>query len=53
MFIGIDLGTSSIKAILIDESQKIISHASISIKLLNPSSGFFEQDPNSWLEATL
>ena len=53
MFIGIDLGTSSIKTILINENQKTIGHASISIELLNPKSGFFEQEPDSWFKATL
>ena len=53
MFIGIDLGTSSIKTILIDDNQKIIGNASISIGLLNPKSGFFEQEPDSWFTATI
>ena len=53
MFIGIDLGTSSIKTILIDENQKTIGSATNSIELLNPVSGFFEQNPESWLTATL
>ena len=53
MFIGIDLGTSSIKTILIDENQKIIGNASISLNLSNPQSGFYEQEPDSWFTATL
>ena len=53
MFIGIDLGTSSIKTILIDENQKIIGNASISLNLSNPQPGFYEQEPDSWFTATL
>tara|TARA_Y100000590_G_scaffold328075_1_gene372480 strand:- start:4122 stop:5618 length:1497 start_codon:yes stop_codon:yes gene_type:complete len=53
MFIGIDLGTSSIKTILIDENQKTISSHTEKIKLLNPSEGFYEQDPKSWFNATI
>ena len=53
MFIGIDLGTSSIKAILVDENQKTIGSATHSIELLNPVSGYFEQNPDSWFTATL
>ena len=53
MFIGIDLGTSSIKTILIDENQKTIGFATHSIELSNPASGFFEQNPDSWFTATL
>ena len=53
MFIGIDLGTSSIKAVLIDENQKTLANHSENIKLLNPKSGFYEQDPESWFIATI
>ena len=53
MFIGIDLGTSSIKVILIDENQKIIGKATRSLELLNPQSGHYEQDPESWYTNTI
>ena len=53
MFIGIDLGTSSIKIVLIDENQKTLANHSENIKLLNPRSGFYEQDPESWFMATI
>ena len=48
MFIGIDLGTSSVKAILIDEKQKIIEQSSNNLKLLNPKNGYYEQNPEDW-----
>ena len=53
MFIGIDLGTSSIKTVLIDENQKIIDTASKLIPLQNLKSGYYEQDPETWFNATL
>ena len=53
MFIGIDLGTSSIKTILIDEKQNTLASHSENIDLLNPDAGFYEQDPNSWYDATI
>ena len=53
MFIGIDLGTSSIKVILIDEKQNTLASHSENIDLLNPDAGFYEQDPNSWYDATI
>ena len=53
MFIGIDLGTSSIKVILIDEKQNTLASHSENIDLLNPDIGFYEQDPKSWFRATL
>ena len=53
MFVGIDLGTSSVKTILIDENQKTLSTHTENIELLNPQIGFYEQDPETWYEATL
>ena len=53
MFVGIDLGTSSVKTILIDENQKTLSTHTEDIKLLNPQIGFYEQDPENWYEAML
>ena len=53
MYIGIDLGTSSIKTILIDENQKIISVSSSSLNVLSPKDGYNEQDPKEWIEATI
>ena len=40
MFVGIDLGTSSVKTILIDENQKTLSTHTENIELLNPQIGF-------------
>ena len=53
MFVGIDLGTSSVKTVLIDENQKTLSTHTEKIELLNPQIGFYEQDPENWYEATL
>ena len=53
MFIGIDLGTSSIKTILIDENQKVIGSVNRQLELLNPKTGYYEQNPDSWYLATL
>ena len=48
MFIGIDLGTSSVKIILIDSRQKIIASHSEPIELINIKDGYYEQDPEIW-----
>ena len=53
MFIGIDLGTSSVKTILIDEKQNILSSHTENIDLFNPKVGFYEQDPEDWYKATI
>ncbi len=40
MFIGIDLGTSSIKMILIDQNQKILATANSSLTVQSPKRWF-------------
>ena len=52
MYIGIDLGTSGVKTILIDHNQKILSVAHASLDIHSPQDGFNEQDPLDWIEAT-
>ena len=52
MYLGIDLGTSSMKCLVIGDNQEIIQSASSDdIPLSNPHSGWSEQDPNSWIVA--
>lgn len=48
MFIGIDLGTSSIKMILIDHEQQILATANSSLKTQSAQDGYSEQDPHEW-----
>ncbi|MFZ2100910.1 MAG: xylulokinase [Oricola sp.] len=52
MYLGIDLGTSSVKALLIDGEQKIVDSASASVDLSRPHHGWSEQDPADWIDAT-
>ena len=52
MFIGIDLGTSSVKMILIDHQQKIITSAHSNLSVQSPKDGYNEQDPKQWIKAT-
>ena len=53
MFIGIDLGTSSIKTILVGEDNRLIATASEPLQVSRPAPGFSEQDPESWYRATI
>ena len=53
MFIGIDLGTSSVKTILIDGNQNIIASANSSLTVQSPKDGYNEQNPQEWVNATL
>ncbi len=52
-FLGIDIGTSSIKAVLIDERQGILAETSTPIDVLRPFPLWSEQDPEAWWRATL
>ncbi len=51
MYIGLDLGTSSLKAILVDESQAILAQATAPLTVERPHEGWSEQDPGSWIAA--
>ncbi|MFK7963826.1 MAG: xylulokinase [Burkholderiaceae bacterium] len=49
--IGLDLGTSAVKAILIDEKQHVIASASSSLSVSRPNAGWSEQNPVDWISA--
>ncbi len=51
MWMGIDLGTSSVKVVLIEDNGEIISEASADLSISRPQSGWAEQDPSDWLVA--
>lgn len=51
MYIGLDLGTSGLKAILIDADQNVLAEANAPLTNERPQSGWSEQDPASWLAA--
>jgi xylulokinase len=48
MFLGIDLGTSSIKLVLIDAKKNIINKKSAPLTLSRPHPLWSEQDPEDW-----
>jgi xylulokinase len=52
MYLGIDLGTSGVKALLIDGAQRVIGSASGTIDVSRPHPGWSEQDPAHWIRAT-
>lgn len=51
--IGIDLGTSAVKALLVDREGTVAAEASRSYPLYHQHSGWSEQKPDDWVEATL
>jgi xylulokinase len=52
MYLGIDLGTSGVKLLLIDGDQEVIGSASAHIDVSRPNPGWSEQDPADWIKAT-
>jgi len=51
-FIGIDLGTSALKAVLIDDRQRVLATASRELQVERPHPLWSEQDPRDWWRAT-
>ncbi|MFV0360465.1 xylulokinase [Tropicimonas sp.] len=51
MYIGLDLGTSGLKALLIDDDQKVIAEATAPLTVSRPHPGWSEQSPAGWLAA--
>lgn len=52
MYLGIDIGTSSVKIAILSEENQIISSCSSSLRVIRDKPFFSEQDPSSWIEAT-
>lgn len=53
LFIGVDLGTSAVKLLLMDETGKILKMASKEYGLSFPHPGWSEQDPQDWYSQSI
>lgn len=53
MFLGIDVGTSSVKAVLVDERDAVVAQASAPLAVSRPQPLFSEQDPEAWWQASV
>ncbi|TMF30733.1 MAG: xylulokinase [Chloroflexi bacterium] len=51
MFLGIDLGTSSLKALVLDVDGTIVGTGSASYVMSTPQPGWAESDPQGWWDA--
>ncbi len=51
MYIGLDLGTSGLKGLVIGEDQTILAEATAPLEVVRPFDGWSEQAPASWLDA--
>lgn len=50
-YLGIDVGTSAIKVVLVDEAQAVIAEASVPLGLQRPHPLWSEQNPEDWWRA--
>ncbi|MEJ5257329.1 MAG: xylulokinase [Fervidobacterium sp.] len=46
--VGLDVGTTAIKGILVDEDGNILTKSDYPLKLISPKPGWAEEDPNEW-----
>lgn len=53
LYIGIDLGTSAVKLLLVDEKGKILNVVSKEYPISFPKSNWSEQNPSDWWDATV
>ena len=51
MYLGIDIGTSSVKTVLFDRDQRLVGQASAALTVQRPHPGWSEQDPEAWWSA--
>lgn len=51
--IGVDLGTSSVKVLLMNQEGEVCREASQSYPLIHEKSGYSEQNPEEWVEKTI
>jgi xylulokinase len=52
-YLGIDLGTSEVKALLLEEGGRIAATASAPLEVLRPHPRWSEQSPDAWWAASL
>ena len=53
MFLGLDFGTSAVKALLVDGEQTVVASATVPLSVQRPAVGHSEQDPQAWWQAML
>ncbi len=53
MFLGLDFGTSAVKALLVDGEQAVVASTTVPLSVQRPAVGHSEQDPEAWWQAML
>ena len=52
-YLGIDVGTTAVKALVVDESGAVVGEAESPLEVSVPKPGWAEQDPADWWQATV
>ncbi len=52
MFLGIDLGTSGVKVVLLDAEDRVVAQEGAPLEVSRPRPLWSEQDPEEWWQAT-
>lgn len=52
MYLGIDLGTSGVKALLMADNQAVVGSHTVPLRVVRTHPGWSEQDPADWIRAT-
>jgi len=53
VYLGIDIGTSSVKAVIVDAVGVLAAQASAALDVSRPAPGYSEQDPEAWWQGTV
>ncbi|HEX2778669.1 MAG TPA: xylulokinase [Gemmatimonadaceae bacterium] len=53
LFLGLDVGTSGVKAILVAAAGDVVASATTPLTMQTPQPGWAEQDPEAWWEASV
>lgn len=50
-FLGLDIGTSAVKAVVVDNAGLLLAEAAAPLRINHPRSGWSEQNPDDWITA--
>jgi len=53
MYLGIDIGTSGVKALLLNQNHSVIGSCTTPLVINRPAPNWSEQDPQDWVKATI
>jgi xylulokinase len=53
MFLGIDVGTSGVKAVVVDERDRLVAETTAPLTVSRPQPLWSEQDPEEWWQAVV